>query len=236
MTARAAAALVVGLAAGCVSSRPAGRPPVELVAHAEPDVQGVTHVIKPGESMWRIARAYRVNVEDLTLANHVPDSAHLAAGQALFIPGATALVEVPPGDALPAAGARRVRTGNEPLAWPLEGVLYARFGPRGEARHDGIDLAAPAGTQVRAAADGEVVYAGEQKGYGHVVILQHANGLITLYAHAKELLAKEGAKVKTGDPIACVGEASKTSGPHIHFEVREKGVPKDPLPYLPPPQ
>jgi murein DD-endopeptidase MepM/ murein hydrolase activator NlpD len=145
-------------------------------------------------------------------------------------------VEVPPGDSLPPADARSVRQGDAPLAWPLTGVLYARFGPRGEARHDGIDIAAPEGSAVRAAGAGEVVYAGEQKGYGHVVVVQHPGGLITLYAHAQELLVKEGARVHAGDPIARVGEASKTSGPHVHFEVREKGVAKDPLSYLPPPQ
>jgi murein DD-endopeptidase MepM/ murein hydrolase activator NlpD len=224
-------ALLVLALAGCVT----GRPPVELKPHVEPDVQGVTHTVKPGETLWRIAKAYKVSLEDLSVANHLAASAKLASGQQLFVPDAKALVEVPLAD-LPPPELRPARLGDAPLAWPLTGVLYARFGPRGETRHDGIDIAAPAGAPVRAAADGEVLYAGEQKGYGHVVILQHAKGLITLYAHNSLVLVKEGQKVKTGDEISRVGEAVKTSGPHIHFEVREAGTPKDPLQFLPPPK
>ncbi len=125
---------------------------------------------------------------------------------------------------------------NAPLEWPLIGVLYARFGPRGETKHDGIDISAPEGTAVNAAADGEVLYSGDQKGYGHVVIVEHPGGLLTLYAHNRENLVREGQKVKRGEPVARVGYAGKTSGPHLHFEVREGGIAKDPFRFLPPPR
>jgi len=192
-------------------------------------------VVKPGETLWRIARAYQVRVEDLSIANHLADSAVLTVGQELFIPGAKAVLEVPPSD-LPAPEVRPARQGNAPLAWPLIGVLYARFGPRGDTRHDGIDIAAPVGTPVLAAADGTVLFAGAQKGYGFVVVVQHPPGLITLYAHNQAVLVKDAEEVKAGQPIAKVGETSKNSGPHIHFEVREGGQPKDPLRYLPAPR
>ena len=81
------------------------------------------------------------------------------------------------------------------LDWPLRGVLYARFGKKGREPHDGIDLAVPAGTPVKAAQEGEVLYAGEQRGYGLIVIVQHSDRLITLYAHNRDLRVRTGQKV-----------------------------------------
>jgi lipoprotein NlpD len=221
----------------CVAARPAPAPPLELAAHPEPALVGVTHVVKAGETLWRLGKAYGVAPEEIIVANHLDDPTRLEVGKELFIPGAHAQVEVPAGEApaLPASSPASSEV-KAPLAWPLIGVLYARFGPRGESRHEGVDIAAPEGTVVRCAGDGEVLYSAEQRGYGHVVIVQHAQGLVTLYAHNRENLVKEGARVRAGDPIARVGVASATSGPHLHFEVREKASPKDPLKYLPAPR
>jgi lipoprotein NlpD len=119
------------------------------------------------------------------------------------------------------------------LAWPLKGVLYGRYGVRAGKRHDGIDIAAPEGTPVLAAAPGSVIYAGEQTGYGAIVILKHEGGLVTLYAHNARLLVDEGATVRRGEPIARVGQTGKTTGPHLHFEVREGTRPRNPLLFLP---
>jgi murein DD-endopeptidase MepM/ murein hydrolase activator NlpD len=120
------------------------------------------------------------------------------------------------------------------LDWPLRGVLYGRFGKKGKEPHDGIDLAAPAGTPVKTAGEGEVLYAGEQRGYGLIVIVQHSEHLITLYAHNRDLRVRTGQKVRRGQVIATVGESGKTSGPQLHFEVRKDGKPMDPLDYLGP--
>lgn len=119
------------------------------------------------------------------------------------------------------------------LAWPLKGVLYGRYGVRAGKRHDGIDIAAPEGTPVLAAAAGTVIYAGEQPGYGAIVILKHEAGLVTLYAHNARVLVAEGARVRRGEPIARVGKTGKTSGPHLHFEVRQGTRPRNPLLFLP---
>ncbi|WPB73323.1 M23 family metallopeptidase [Archangium violaceum] len=120
------------------------------------------------------------------------------------------------------------------LDWPLRGVLYARFGKKGREPHDGIDLAAPAGTPVKTAQEGSVLYAGEQRGYGLIVIVQHSEHLITLYAHNRDLRVRTGQKVRRGQVIATVGESGKTSGPQLHMEVRVGGKPVDPLDYLGP--
>jgi len=120
------------------------------------------------------------------------------------------------------------------LEWPLHGVLYARFGRKGREPHDGIDLAAPAGTPVRTAGDGVVLFAGPQAGYGLIVLVQHGRGLVTVYAHARDLRVRTGQSVRPGQTIATVGESGKTSGPHLHFEVRVDGEPADPLRFLGP--
>jgi lipoprotein NlpD len=134
----------------------------------------------------------------------------------------------------PAPTPAAIRAGRDvPLAWPLKGVLYGRYGVRGGRRHDGIDIAAPEGTVVGAAAAGTVIYAGEQSGYGSIVIVKHDGGLVTLYAHASRLLVEEGARVRRGDPVAAVGQTGRTTGPHLHFEVREGTRPRNPLLFLP---
>ncbi len=121
------------------------------------------------------------------------------------------------------------------LQWPLRGVLYARFGRKGRSPHDGIDLAAPAGTPVRTAGEGSVLFAGPQQGYGLLVIIEHVHGLVTVYAHNRDLRVRTGQQVREGQVIATVGESGKTSGPHLHFEVRQDGAPVDPLELLGPP-
>ncbi len=120
------------------------------------------------------------------------------------------------------------------LQWPLRGVLYARFGKKGREPHDGIDLAAPAGTPVRTAGEGVVLFAGPQSGYGLIVVVGHDKGLVTVYAHSRDLRVRTGQTVRPGQVIATVGESGKTSGPHLHFEVRVEGEPVDPLRFLGP--
>jgi murein DD-endopeptidase MepM/ murein hydrolase activator NlpD len=128
-----------------------------------------------------------------------------------------------------------VRRGPGQLQWPLRGVLYARFGRKGKSPHDGIDLAAPVGTPVRTASEGSVLFAGPQQGYGLLVIIEHSHGLVTVYAHNRDLRVRTGQQVREGQVIATVGESGKTSGPHLHFEVRQDGAPVDPLDVLGPP-
>jgi murein DD-endopeptidase MepM/ murein hydrolase activator NlpD len=145
------------------------------------------------------------------------------------------LAALPPAAPAAKAPVASVRRSSGPLSWPLRGVLYARFGRKGRSPHDGIDLAAPAGTPVRTAAEGAVLFAGPQQGYGLLVIVEHAHGLVTVYAHNRDLRVRTGQQIREGQVIATVGESGKTSGPHLHFEVRQDGAPVDPLDFLGPP-
>jgi murein DD-endopeptidase MepM/ murein hydrolase activator NlpD len=118
--------------------------------------------------------------------------------------------------------------------WPVKGRVIAGFGPKPNGQqNDGINLAVPEGTPVKAAEDGVVAYAGnELKGYGNLVLVRHPNGYVTAYAHAKELLVKRGDQVKRGQVIANSGQTGNVDTPQLHFEVRKGPAPLDPMPLL----
>jgi murein DD-endopeptidase MepM/ murein hydrolase activator NlpD len=118
--------------------------------------------------------------------------------------------------------------------WPVRGRVIAGFGPKtGGAQNDGINLAVPEGTPVKAAEDGVVAYAGnELKGYGNLVLIRHANGFVSAYAHASELLVKRGDTIKRGQVIAHAGQTGNVTSPQLHFEIRKGSTPVDPAQYL----
>ncbi len=118
--------------------------------------------------------------------------------------------------------------------WPVRGRVIASFGPKPNGlQNDGIDLAVPAGTPVKAAEDGVVAYAGnELKGYGNLVLIRHRDGYVTAYAHASEILVKRGETVKRGQVIARAGETGNVKTPELHFEIRKGATPIDPAQFL----
>jgi murein DD-endopeptidase MepM/ murein hydrolase activator NlpD len=118
--------------------------------------------------------------------------------------------------------------------WPVRGRVIAGFGPKSNGlQNDGINLAVPEGTAVKAAEDGVVAYAGnELKGYGNLVLVRHSNGFVTAYAHASELLVKRGEAVKRGQTIAKSGQTGSVTAPQLHFEIRKGATPVDPAQYL----
>jgi murein DD-endopeptidase MepM/ murein hydrolase activator NlpD len=124
------------------------------------------------------------------------------------------------------------------LAAPVAGAVTSGFGPRMHPSfetvrmHTGVDFAASTGTPVKAADDGVVAVAGTRGGYGTTVILDHNNGLATLYGHLSRLAVGEGAKVARGQVIGYAGSTGYSTGPHLHFEVRVNGNPVDPMRYL----
>jgi murein DD-endopeptidase MepM/ murein hydrolase activator NlpD len=118
------------------------------------------------------------------------------------------------------------------LIWPVRGPVTSGFGMRWGRMHQGIDISAGTGTPIRAAKAGTVTFAGTMSGYGNVVIITHAGGLSTLYAHQSRL-AVSGGPVSQGQVIGYVGSTGHSTGPHLHFETRIGGTPEDPMRYLP---
>ena len=118
--------------------------------------------------------------------------------------------------------------------WPVRGRVIAGFGPKPNGlQNDGINLAVPEGTPVKAADDGVVAYAGnELKGYGNLVLVRHSNGFVTAYAHASEIMVKRGDSVKRGQVIAKSGQTGSVTSPQLHFEIRKGATPVDPSQYL----
>ncbi len=125
-----------------------------------------------------------------------------------------------------------------PSIWPTRGWLTSRFGYRispftGLRRlHEGIDVAGPIGTKIYAPADGVVTHQDTERGYGKVLVLNHGYGIVTRFAHNSEHLVKVGQKVKRGDPIAKMGNTGRSTGPHLHYEVRINGIPVNPMRYI----
>lgn len=184
-----------------VREKPAGKPR-----------GGVRHELRPGQTLYALSRLYGVPVAVLIEANGIADPSRIPAGAKILIPGA-----------------REVRSVSRPasprFAWPLEGAITSKFGPRGKRGqpHEGIDIDGRTGDLVRAAADGKVVKAGYGGGYGRMVVIDHGGGVETVYAHASKLLVRKGQRVRKGDPVCGVGMSGNARGSHLHFEVRRDG-------------
>jgi len=134
----------------------------------------------------------------------------------------------------PAAKPAAVSDGASGMRWPVRGKIISGFGPKANGlKNEGINIAVPEGTSIRAAESGVVAYAGnELKGYGNLVLIRHDNGYVTAYAHAKELFVKRGDTVKRGDVIAKAGQTGSVSSPQLHFEVRKGATALDPMKFL----
>lgn len=135
--------------------------------------------------------------------------------------------------------AHQWQTHARPSLWPVEGTIRSAFGVRNDpfsgegAFHTGIDLAAPRGTDVHVTADGVVATAGWSGGYGKLLIVDHGNGLETYYAHLSQFLVVPGEEVRRGEVIALSGGTGRSTGPHVHYEVRLHGTPLNPYNFLP---
>jgi murein DD-endopeptidase MepM/ murein hydrolase activator NlpD len=180
-----------------------------------------THAVTSGETLSAIAARYAVTLSGLIQENGITNPDRLSVGQILTIPQSK----------LETLASRSVSTYS--MIWPVIGRISSYFGPRGKEMHTGLDVAAPTGTPIKAVRAGRVETAGWIGGYGQTVVLNHGDGLKTLYAHASRLLVKAGERVNQGHIIARVGSTGYSTGPHVHFEVRVGDSFKDPLRYLP---
>jgi len=217
--------VITGLTLGCAST-PGGPDSRDPSA-------GHTHILKPGENLYRLARFYGVSVDAIVRSNDIDDVTQLSVGQRIWIPGPKRGVAqeslVAPGAGSMDGGARDLD-----LIWPVHGRPSSRFGSRNGRGHDGIDIPARAGTPIVAAAAGRVIHSGRGLGdYGRVIIVKHEGYYSTVYAHNRRNRVGKGDFVEKGEVIAEVGSSGNASGPHVHFEVRRNRKPLNPLLFLP---
>jgi murein DD-endopeptidase MepM/ murein hydrolase activator NlpD len=173
-------------------------------------------------------RAVAVAMSNERITELEAQEAHLEAEErALTAIARRSVPPIPPigGPVLPAPG----RGG---WVWPARGGITSGYGPRWGRMHQGIDIGAPTGAAILAARAGTIVYASTMRGYGKVVMIAHGGGLTTVYAHQSAVLARFGQRVSQGQQIGRVGCTGSCTGPHLHFEVRVNGVPRNPRSYL----
>lgn len=224
--------------------------------------RGRRHVVRPGDTLYALARQYRVNPHALARANGLKPPYTIHSGQKLILPspltrpaarpvakpgarGAgtgpakTAKASLPRGRRKapppPAPDIPRPPTASgQGFIWPVKGRVVSGFGAKAKGlRNDGINIAAPRGAPVKAAENGVVAYAGnELRGFGNLLLIKHAGGWITAYAHNDTVLVKRGQKVGKGQRIATVGSTGGVKSPQLHFEMRHGRTPRDPAKYL----
>ena len=206
-------------------------------------------MVSPGETLEQIAARAGVPPEDILEINGLSRASDVRPGKVIYVlagrgpmpdprvaPAPSTAGPAPPPANLPppALASIAVAPGAGRFRWPIDGAAVGSpFGTRAGRQHEGIDLPAPIGTPVHAAADGQVVYAGNGiRGYGNLIVIQHEGDLLTVYAHNSQLLVAQGEKVRAGQRIALVGQTGHATGPHLHFEVRSGQIPVDPVSYL----
>lgn len=202
------------------------------------DIKGVYHKIKRGQTLWRIAKTYNVDIEYLAKTNNLEDATEIKTGEWLFVPGAEKALDVEiyqPGNirtqkvSIPPSVDREIA-----LIWPVSGTVTSPYGKRNGRMHEGVDISVPKGTPIKAAAGGRVAFSGRgYKDYGKMIIIEHNSEFKTVYAHNSENIADEGDEIREGQVIAKVGNTGNATGYHLHFEVRRGGRTLNPLFFLP---
>jgi murein DD-endopeptidase MepM/ murein hydrolase activator NlpD len=183
----------------------------------------IVHKIQRGDALSSIARMYGTDIDTIRNVNNLHGN-RIFAGDELIITdykrGPFTLIR-------------------NSLIWPVNGRISSRFGwrnhPIKKTRlfHNGLDIAVPSGTSVKAAASGEVVYSGWMNGFGYTVIIDHGRGVETLYAHNSKVSISKGSMVNTGQQVALSGNTGLSTGPHLHFGVLQNEKPLNPKNYLP---
>ncbi len=212
-----------------------------------------THTVQKGETLYSISRRYGMSVSTLSKQNNIPAPYTLSVGQKLRIAGNESVpttakqTQTKQKKTIAKTDTVRKKTvvtkdnikvpksqAKKRFAWPARGKIVSSYGSKGHGQqNDGINIAGKLGAPIKAAESGSIAYAGNGlKGYGNLILIRHANGWITAYAHNDKLLVKKGQWVKKGAQIATMGKTGNVKTPQLHFEVRYKTKVVNPKNYL----
>ena len=195
------------------------------------------HIVARGESGFTIAYNYAVPWQDIAVANGLEPNAALRPGQKLLIPTMIAPARTTPDLSPPPAPPAPTTSSGDRFAWPVAGPVRRGYTDREQSSdyHDGMDITAPEGTAVRAAAAGKVLFAGpEPRQFGNLVVIEHADGWQTAYAFLSRITVTKDEQVNKGERIGLVGKTGRAKGPELHFELRRDNQPVNPADELPP--
>ena len=193
--------------------------------------QGKWFMIKSKSQLDTLIKKNETQLCDVLKVNAAPQIRNILGGYT-FVPYSEKMV----GDLESLGHARsEIENGDDQFIWPISSVsiLTSVFGLRWGEIHPGLDMPAPRGTLVRAAKDGRVISSGYMGGYGREIVIEHRNNYHTRYAHNSANFVKVGDFVRKGQAISLVGSSGRSTGSHLHFEIRLNGIPLDPLDFLP---
>jgi len=199
------------------------------------------HIVKKGHTLYDIAHCYEVSISDLMKINQLKNNDKIYLGDKLFIPlydntnltNCNNITKVPITKEVNKT--TKKNNNNYSYMWPVKGKIISKFGLLAKGlRNDGINISADRGNPVLAIESGKIVYAGNEiQAFGNLILIKHHNDKTSAYAHLDKINVKKGDSVNKGQIIALVGNSGKVSIPQLHFEIRDKDGPLDPLKYLP---
>ncbi|MEI6125459.1 MAG: LysM peptidoglycan-binding domain-containing M23 family metallopeptidase [Pseudomonadota bacterium] len=198
-------------------------------------VEGIYHTVQKKETLFRICKTYNASLQEVAELNNIKSTSQIKIGDRIFIPGAKKVLQVSLSDSeKDKTSSSKIIKNTGMFIWPVNGRIIEEYGIYGGLKHDGINIESSAGTPVKAANDGNVVFSANLEGYGHTIIIQHKDNYATVYANNKVNVVKQGDTVKQGHKIAEVGVSNKNkSQAYLHFQIRNENQPRNPMFYLP---
>ncbi len=188
-------------------------------------VSGVRHRVETGQTLWKISKLYNVDIDEILRANHISEESKIEIGQLLLIPSANRPqnITVKPGGS------------GDDFIWPIKGRVISSFGLNyHNLMNKGINIQAPMGAGVFATRAGKVVFCADNFGnFGKTIIIDHGDGLRSVYSRISQINVRLGDSLQAGSMIGSVGTSTRDKNSYLHFEIRKGALPQNPLFYLP---
>jgi murein DD-endopeptidase MepM/ murein hydrolase activator NlpD len=211
--------LMVVSIAGCATVPPYSGPTLPPLAQGS---GGVQHRVEAGQTLWRISKLYDVDIDDIIRLNHISEDAAIEIGQVLLIPNRLSVQNTP------------IKSNGDDFIWPLRGRIIAGFGSNyHNLINKGINIQASTGSNILATRSGRVVFYSNNFGnYGKTIIIDHGDGLRSVYSRVSEIFVQPGQTVQRGSLVGRVGASIRDKNSYLHFEIRKGAMAQNPLFYL----